>query len=62
MNFLPSGPMFTLTMSSMKPVSPSTAICQRPGTSWRCMPISMKPEISASAISSHSELFVKLMS
>ncbi len=62
MNFLPSGPIFTFTISSMKPVTPSTAICQRPGTSCRFMPINMKPATSASAISSQSELLVKLMS
>jgi hypothetical protein len=60
--FLPCGPMFTLTMSSTKPAKPSTAICQRPGTSSRFIPIAMNPNISASAISIHSELFVKLIS
>ena len=43
---MPSGPMFTLTMSSTKPVRPSTATCQRPGTSSRFMPIAMKPKIT----------------
>ena len=29
--FLPSGPMLAWTMSSTKPISPSTVTCQRPG-------------------------------
>ena len=46
----------------MKPVRPSTAICQRPGTSCRFIPVAMKAKISMSATSIHSELLVKLMS
>ena len=46
----------------MKPVRPSTAICQRPGTSWRFMPPSMNSQITASASTIHSALLVKLMS
>src|SRR5215208_5520165 len=54
--------MFTLTMLSMNPVSPSAATCQRPGTSWRLMPSAMKPKMSASATSIQAALLVKLMS
>ncbi len=54
--------MFTRTMSSTNPVMPSTATCQRPGTSSRRIPSAMNPKITASATSSHSELVVKLMS
>ncbi len=34
----PSGPTLVSSMLVMKPVIPSTAICQRPGTSSRFMP------------------------
>ena len=53
-NFLPSGPMLTLTMSSTKPVKPSTATCQRPGTSSRFMPPHEHRRSAPSATSIHS--------
>ena len=43
----------------MKPVTPSTAICQRPGTSWRFIPPSMNSQIVPSTISIHKALLVK---
>ena len=57
--FLPSGPMLAFTMSSTKPISPSTVICQRPGISSRFMPPNMNTQIVPSTISVHSALLVK---
>ena len=57
--FLPSGPMLAWTMSSTKPIRPSTATCQRPGTSSRFIPPNMNSQIVASTISVHSALLVK---
>ena len=57
--FLPSGPMLTLTMSSTKPIRPSTATCQRPGISSRFMPPNMNSQIVPRTISIHSALLVK---
>ena len=58
----PSGPMFTSTMSSMKPVRPSTAICQRPGTGCLFRAQSHEPEDHETANSIQAALVVKLMS
>ena len=44
----------------MKPVMPSTATCQRPGTSWRFIPPSMNSQIRPSTISIHKALLVKM--
>src|ERR1051325_709173 len=55
----PSGPMLVVTIDSTKPVIPSTATCQRPGTSWRFIPPSMNSQISASTTSIHRALLVK---
>src|SRR5438270_4579862 len=57
--FLPSGPMLAWTMSSTKPISPSTIICQRPGINSRRMPPNMKNQIVPSTISVHRALLVK---
>src|SRR3954447_11345467 len=57
--FLPSGPMLAWTMSSTKPISPSTITCQRPGMSSRLIPPNMKNQIVPSTISVHSALLVK---
>ncbi len=51
--------MFWSIMLVMKPVTPSTAACQRPGTSARFMPPSMNSHTAASVKSIHSELLVK---
>ena len=55
----PAGPMFVSIMLLMKPVTPSTAICQRPGISSRFIPPSMNSHTAASVNSIHSELLVK---
>jgi hypothetical protein len=46
-------------MLVMKPVTPSTAACQRPGTSWRFMPPSMNSHSAPSVTSIHKALLVK---
>jgi hypothetical protein len=51
--------MLTFTMSSTKAISPSTAICQRPGISSRFIPPNMKSQITPSTIRVHSALLVK---
>ena len=43
----PSGPMLVVSIEVTKPVTPSTATCQRPGTSSRFIPPSMNSQISA---------------
>ena len=43
----PSGPMLVSSIEVMKPVTPSTATCQRPGTSSRFIPPSMNSQIAA---------------
>src|SRR5207302_11449466 len=47
------------TISSTKPIRPSTATCQRPGMSSRLIPPNMKNQIVPSTISVHSALLVK---
>ena len=56
--FLPSGPMLAWTISSTKPINPSTATCQRPGISSRFIPPNMKTQIVPSTISVHNALLV----
>ena len=51
--------MLVVIIESMKPVTPSTITCQRPGTSSRFIPPSMKSQISARTMSIHSALLVK---
>ena len=41
-------------MSSTKPVRLSTAVCQRPGTSWRFVPPHMNSMIATATIAIHS--------
>ena len=55
----PSGPILVSIIELMKPVTPSTATCQRPGTSSRFMPPSMKTRIEPSTIIIHSAELVK---
>ena len=55
----PSGPMLVSIIEVTKPVTPSTATCQRPGTSSRFIPPSMNSQIEPSTISIHSALLVK---
>ena len=55
----PSGPILVVTIEVTKPVTPSTATCQRPGTSSRFIPPSMKIQISARTTSIHKALLVK---
>src|SRR5260221_2689433 len=57
--FLPPGPMLAWTMSSTKPIKPSTITCQRPGMSSRFIPPNMKNQIVPSTISVHRALLVK---
>ena len=54
----PSGPTLVSSIEVMKPVMPSTATCQRPGTSSRFIPPSMNTQIEPSTISIHSALLV----
>ncbi len=54
----PSGPTLVSSIEVMKPVTPSTAICQRPGTSSRLRPPTMNAQIAASTISIHKALLV----
>ena len=60
--FLPSGPTLVETISLMKPFTPSTAACQRPGTIWRFMPPSMNTQIVAMTKIMNSEELVNEMS
>src|SRR5678816_1005660 len=46
--------MFCRVILPMKPVTDSTAACQRPGTSWRLVPPHMNSRIAASTASIHS--------
>jgi hypothetical protein len=46
---------------STKPVSPSTAICQRPGTSWRLAPPPTNTSSTMAVIAIHSAELVKAM-
>src|SRR4051812_16258022 len=55
----PSGPTLVSSIEVTKPVTPSTATCQRPGTRSRFMPPSMNSQISARTISIHNALLVK---
>ena len=57
--FRPSGPMFVSIIEVTKLVMPSTATCQRPGTSSRRMPPTMKTRIDPSTSIIHSALLVK---
>src|SRR5437763_4435449 len=57
--FLPSGPMLAWTMSSTKPISPSTITCHRPGISSCFIPPNMKNQIVPRTISVHRALLVK---
>ena len=50
--------MLVETIESTKPTIPSAATCQRPGTSCRFIPSTMKPVISATRISIHNVLLV----
>ena len=47
-------PMLCIDTLSRKPVRYSTAICQRPGTSWRLVPPSMNSTITARTTNIHS--------
>jgi hypothetical protein len=53
--------MFVCIMLEMKPVKPSTAACQRPGTSSRFMPPSMNSHSAPSVITIHRAELVKAM-
>src|SRR3546814_10162613 len=50
--------MFVAIIDDTKPVKPSTAICQRPGTSWRFMPPSMNSHRMIAAAPIHTALVV----
>ena len=59
--FLPLGPMLLAMILSMKPTTPSTITCQRPGTSSRFIPPIMKTYRSPRTTNIHNALLVKLI-
>ena len=59
--FLPAGPTLAASRLSIKPVRLSTAICQRPGTSWRLLPPATNTSSATTVIAIHSAELVKAM-
>ena len=57
--FLPSGPTFEVSMLLMKPVTPSTAICQRPGTISRFIPPAMNSQSAPRTSTMNNDELVK---
>jgi len=56
---LPSGPIFDVSIELTKPVKPSTAACQRPGTRSRFIPPIMKIHSATSVATIHKAELVK---
>ena len=57
--FLPSGPTLEVSILLTKPATPSTAICQRPGTSSRFIPPHMNSHKAPNTRIMNNEEFVK---